>query len=161
MTNASATNPATSGPNAGSGASALLPYLSALPLIVAALMTLAAGDALAADARRFMVVYGGLLIAFFGGVRWGVAVMRPGGPTLLSLVGAAAPLVIALPVFFLQSDLSAFILIMVALPALLADDLRATRRGSGAPEWYLGVRTPLTVLMLVAYLVALVQQLAA
>ena len=48
-------------------------------------------------------------------------------------------------------------IIIIALPILLWDDLRATRRGSGAPDWYLGVRTPLTILMTFSFVIAFAQ----
>jgi hypothetical protein len=60
----------------------------------------------------------------------------------------------AFPVFLLDDPFTRYLIILVALPLLLWDDLRATRRGSGAPDWYLGVRTPLTILMGVSFLVA-------
>lgn len=136
------------------GAAAALAYAGALPLVGAALVVVAEPrDA----AILFMIVYGGALMAFFGGVRWGVAVMKPGAPTFGSLLGAAAPLLAALPAFAPIEAKLRLVYILIALPLLLLDDMRATRRGAGAPEWHLGVRTPLTMLMEVSFLVALVQ----
>lgn len=134
---------------------AALAYAGALPLIVSALLIVVNPDLYGSAARTFMIVYGGGLIVFFGGVRWGVAVMKPGGPTFMSLLGGALPLVAALPLFYPGEIWLKFVLILAALPVLLIDDLKATRRGSGAPDWYLGVRAPLTVLMGFSYLVAL------
>lgn len=138
---------------------AVLAYAGALPLIIAALLVWLRPADLGAGATVFMLTYGGALIAFFGGVRWGVAVMRPGGPSFASLLGGVVPLLIALPVFFLDDVRARFLIIIAALPLLLWDDLRATRRGSGAPDWYLGVRTPLTVLMVASFAVAFLQTL--
>lgn len=138
-------------------AAAVLAYAGALPVIVAALLVVLRPADLGPGARAFMLAYGGLLIAFFGGVRWGVAVMRPEGPNFAHLLGGAAPLALAMPVFFMESDIARFALILIALPLLLLDDLRATRKGSGAPDWYLGVRTPLTLLMEVSFAAAFVQ----
>jgi len=140
-------------------AAAVLAYAGSLPLIIAALLVVLRSGDLGAQAVSFMLVYGGALIAFFGGVRWGVAVMRPGGPSFASLIGGAAPLLISLPIFFLDDDRVRFLIVIVALPLLLWDDLRATRRGSGAPDWYLGVRTPLTILMTASFLFAFIQTL--
>ncbi|MEQ8177116.1 MAG: DUF3429 domain-containing protein [Amphiplicatus sp.] len=134
---------------------AVLTYLGALPLIIAALLIVVSPDIYGAAARGFMTVYGGALIVFFGGVRWGVAVMKPNGPTFMSLVGGALPLIAAMPIFVPSDVRFKFAFILIALPVLLLDDLRATRRGSGAPDWYLGVRAPLTILMEFSYLVAL------
>lgn len=139
---------------------AVLAYAGALPLVVAALLVWLRPADLGPGAAIFMLIYGGALIAFFGGVRWGVAVMRPGGPSFASLLGGAVPLLISLPVFFLDDARARFLIIIAALPLLLWDDLRATRRGSGAPDWYLGVRTPLTILMIASFAVAFLQTLA-
>jgi hypothetical protein len=135
-------------------AAAVLAYAGALPPIIAALLIWLRPSDLGAPAAELMLVYGGALIAFFGGVRWGVAVMRPGGPSFASLLGGVIPLAMAFPVFLLDDPFTRYLIILVALPLLLWDDLRATRRGSGAPDWYLGVRTPLTILMGVSFLVA-------
>ena len=136
---------------------AVLAYAGALPLIVSALLVTLRPNDLGAGAASFMIIYGGVLIAFFGGVRWGVAVMRPDGPTFAHLLGGAIPLALAMPVFYLESQTAQFLLILIALPILLLDDLRAMRKRSGAPDWYLGVRAPLTVLMEVSFAAAFVQ----
>ena len=135
-------------------AAAVLAYAGALPPIIMALLIWVRPADLGANVTTLMLVYGGALIAFFGGIRWGVAVMRPGGPSFVSLLGGAIPLVMAFPIFLLEDAFTRFLIVIVALPVLLWDDLRATRRGSGAPDWYLGVRTPLTVLMTVSFLLA-------
>lgn len=140
---------------------AVLAYAGSLPLIIAALLIVVRSDAYGAAARDFMIIYGGVLIVFFGGVRWGVAVMKPEGPTFKSLLGAVAPFVAALPVFFPGDALLKILFIIAALPVLLIDDLRATRRGSGAPQWYLGVRAPLTILMEAAFIIAFARMLGA
>jgi len=80
--------------------------------------------------------------------------MRPEGPTFRHLLGGVIPVLMALPIFFLDDITVKIGLIIIVLPILLIDDLGATRRGSGAPDWYLGVRTPLTVLMELSYLFA-------
>ncbi|MEL6370091.1 MAG: DUF3429 domain-containing protein [Pseudomonadota bacterium] len=143
----------------------LLAYLAASPLIIAALVIVSGGietllPTLGTHAiAGFMALYGALMIAFFGGVRWGVAVMRPDGPSMGHLIGAALPLLAALPLFLPFSIAAKFVVIMGLMALLLIDDLRATRAGSGAPAWYLGVRLPLTVLIEIAYLVALAAML--
>ena len=136
------------------GAAQLLAYLAAAPLVAAALYIVGAEGG-AQAAASMMALYGAALIVFFGGVRWGVAVMRPEGPSMRSLLGAGLPLVAALPLFLPWALQWKFIAIMALTAALLIDDLNATRRGSGAPEWYLAVRLPLTVLIEVAFLVAM------
>jgi len=135
------------------GAASLLAYLGAAPLLAAALVMIA--DPLGAEtAQVFLVLYGAALLIFFGGVRWGVAVMKPAGPTPRALLGAAMPMLAALPLFAPGDAQVKMIAIMALMLILLVDDLKATRRGDGAPAWYLGVRAPLTVLIEVAFLVA-------
>lgn len=140
-----------------SGAAMTLAYAGALPVIVGALASVIGPGETAGKAASFMALYGGLLIAFFGGVRWGVAVMKPGGPTFRSLLGGAIPLALALPVFYPGPATLKLGYIAAVLVALLVDDLRATRSGEGAPDWYLGVRAPLTALLVFAYVIALVR----
>lgn len=135
------------------GAASLLAYLGAAPLLAAALVMIA--DPLGAEtAQAFLVLYGAALLIFFGGVRWGVAVMKPAGPTLRALLGAAMPMLVALPLFAPGDAQVKMIVIMALMLILLVDDLKATRRGDGAPAWYPAVRAPLTVLIEVAFLMA-------
>lgn len=149
-------NAAPSTPTPNTGVAQLLAYLAAAPLIVTALCIVSAGDRAGASAAHFMGLYGAALIIFFGGVRWGVAVMKPEGPTAPALLGAGVPLLIALPFLLPLPVFYKFPAIMIIVALLLLDDLQATRRGSGAPGWYLAVRLPLTVLIELAFLVALV-----
>ncbi|MBY0423182.1 MAG: DUF3429 domain-containing protein [Parvularculaceae bacterium] len=140
-------------------AAALVAYLGAAPLLAAALALVVDREAYGHVATRFLVVYGAALLIFFGGVRWGVAVMKPEGPSLRALAGAVAPFAAAMPLALpgpIDLKLAA---IMAFMAALLVDDLNATRRGSGAPAWYLAVRVPLTVLIEVSFLVALAARL--
>ncbi|MCA8887487.1 MAG: DUF3429 family protein [Parvularculaceae bacterium] len=135
-------------------AASMLAYLGAAPLLAAAL-TIVARPEYAPPAQGFLVLYGAALVIFFAGVRWGVAVMKPKGPTMGGLVGAAAPFLAALPLIAPGPAEVKIAAIMVLIALLLIDDLRATRSGDGAPAWYLGVRIPLTVLIEVSFLVAL------
>ncbi len=133
---------------------AVLAYAGALPLIVAALLIGVKPETHGPEAAAFMAVYGAALIVFFGGVRWGVAVMRRQGPDFRSLFGAIIPFLAALPTLYPGDIRLKFAFILAALPLLLLDDLKATRRGSGAPDWYLGVRVPLTILIEASFLFA-------
>ncbi|WDI30798.1 DUF3429 domain-containing protein [Hyphococcus flavus] len=139
------------------GAAQLLAYLASAPLIAAALIIISTDADGVYAASYAMTLYGAALIVFFGGVRWGVAIMKDGGPTMRALLGAGLPLVLALPLLAPSGGLYwKFLVIMALVALLLIDDLRATRRGSGAPEWYLAVRLPLTVLIELAFLIAIV-----
>lgn len=139
------------------GAAAALAYAGALPLIFIAVIIWARPPGEDVLLRQLAALYGGLLLAFFGGVRWGIAAMRREGPDFRSLAGAVAPLLLAIPVFLMSIDPLRIALIAVALPVLLADDLMATKKGSGAPGWYLAVRIPLTVMLELALLAILIR----
>ncbi|MGV6800991.1 MAG: DUF3429 domain-containing protein [bacterium] len=140
-------------------AAAALAYAGALPLIIAALLVWARPDAIGQTIQHLMIIYSGLLLAFLGGVRWGIAVMSSKGPGFINLIGAIIPLILAIPVFLLTNAALQLAIILIALPLLLLDDLRATRKGSGAPDWYLGVRLPLTIMIEAALLFTLVNLL--
>ena len=122
------------------GAAQILAYFAASPLIAAALVIVAGDRESAAIAAYFMGVYGAALIV--------------GLPALL---GATLPLAMALPLFAPIGGLYwKFPVIMIVVALLLIDDLKATHRGSGAPHWYLAVRLPLTVLIELAFVIAIV-----
>ena len=139
---------------APTGASAMLAYPGALPLILAALIAWVRPD-LKPTALSVMVFYGATLLVFFGGVRWGIAVMREDGASFGHLLAAIVPALLALPVIAAPSPGASLAALAVILPLLLLSDLRATRVGSGAPDWYLGVRVPLTISMEIAVLAGL------
>lgn len=150
-------NAASLKPPAETGAAQILAYLAATPLIAASLVVVAVGDRDGLIAAHAMTLYGAALIVFFGGVRWGIAIMKEGGPTLRALLGAGLPLAAAMPLLAPLGGVQwKFAAIMTLVALLLFDDLKATRRGSGAPHWYLAVRLPLTVLIELAFVVAIV-----
>ncbi|MEM9421389.1 MAG: DUF3429 domain-containing protein [Pseudomonadota bacterium] len=140
-------------------ASAAVAYAGALPLIAGALLGWARPVDLAPTILGGMAIYGVTLLAFFGGVRWGIAVMMRGGPTFRQLLGAIVPLVLAVSILPSDNVKIQLGILVVAIPILLLDDLRATRRGGGAPAWYLGVRVPLTLMMEFAFLAGLILSL--
>ena len=139
---------------APTGASAMLAYSGALPLVIASVVAWVRPD-LAEPVFAAMTFYGGVLLIFFGGVRWGVAVMREGGAGFGHLVGAIVPALLALPVITAPTPVLSLGALAIILPLLLLSDLRATQAGSGAPGWYLGVRVPLTMMMEAAILIGL------
>lgn len=136
-------------------AAAAIAYAGALPLIIGAILVWARPMDIGPYLIDYIILAGGVLLAFFGGIRWGIAVMNSAGPTFTNLFGGIVPALIAVPLFLMENDLVRLLIIVIALPLLLFDDLRATRRGSGAPDWYLGVRLPLTVMMELAFVATL------
>jgi len=134
---------------------AFLAYAGSLPTIIAAICIWLRPDDIGFQATTFLLLYAGVLVAFFGGVRWGIAILRPGGPSFSNLLGGIWPLLIAIPLLMLDDVRLRFLIIIIALPILLWDDLRSTQAQSGAPEWYLGVRFPLTVILETGFILAL------
>ena len=139
-------------------AAAALAYAGALPLVIAAILIWARPADIGPTLVPISIVYGALLLAFFGGIRWGIAVMGQSGPTFGNLLGGVVPLLVAFPVLLLKGTVMPLAIIVVALPLLLFDDLRATKRGSGAPDWYLGVRLPLTIMLGLSFVAILLNQ---
>ncbi|MEM8986192.1 MAG: DUF3429 domain-containing protein [Pseudomonadota bacterium] len=138
---------------------ALLAYAGALPLLILAIIGWTVAPGLADGITAFTIAYAIALLAFFGGVRWGVAVMRADGPSFAQLIGAVMPVFMAAPLMFVAGPVTQLALLSVIFPALLIDDLRTTRKGVGAPTWYLGVRTPLTIVLELALLATLARLL--
>jgi hypothetical protein len=136
-------------------AAAAVAYAGALPLLIGAILAWARPDDLGPRIVELMALYGITLLAFFGGVRWGVAVMARQGPTFRQLAGSVVPLVLGFGLLLVDDLLARLVTLAVVMPLLLWDDLRATRRGSGAPGWYLSVRLPLTAMMELSILAAL------
>ncbi|MGV6820312.1 MAG: DUF3429 domain-containing protein [Parvularcula sp.] len=144
------------GEGALTSAAAAVAYAGSLPLIAGTLLAWARPEELAPAILKWTTLYGIALLAFFGGVRWGVAVMTRGGPTFTQLAGSVAPLLMAVALIGVApGTVPTLAILVVTIPLLLLDDLRATRRGSGAPAWYLGVRIPLTAMMEVSFLACL------
>ncbi len=140
---------------ANGAAAASIAYLAAAPLIGGAVMLVARPYENAEVILSLMASYGAALVLFFAGVRWGVAVMRPEGPTMRALAGAALPFALGMPLLAGFDATLRIGALMALMLILLIDDLGATRRGHGAPAWYLGVRAPLTALVQVAFVIAL------
>jgi hypothetical protein len=117
------------------GLAGLIPFVG-----LALLEHLAPGS----GARDWLAGYGGAILAFMGGCRWGLASAGLGeGPALKPLAVSVAPalwawLALRAPAPF---DLE---LLAVGLLALYVADLKLTAQG-GAPSWWPALRLPLTL----------------
>ncbi len=108
-----------------------------------------------------------VILSFMGGVRWGIATSREGGPTFPQLTIAIVPAAVSWVALMIGSDLVGLeqsatavqlALMIVAFVLLLLSDLKITRAGE-APDWYPGLRIPLTLLVEAALIGALVNVL--
>ncbi len=149
-------------------AAAALGYAGALPFIIAATAVWMIAPDLRAVTVQFLVGFGVVLLSFTGGVRWGLAMRAEGGPTFLQLLIAAVPAGISWITIFLGTiwpglaigPIVQLVLLIVAFGILLWSDFIATHAGE-APQWYIGFRAPLTILVELSLIAALVNLLLA
>lgn len=146
-------------------AAAALGYAGAIPFIVAALLSWFPDPFVSETAVVMLIGFSVVILSFMGGVRWGIATSLESGPTFpqltISIVPAAVSwiaLVLGSHIAGLGSDASAVQLglMIVAFILLLLSDLQITRAGE-APDWYPGLRIPLTLLVEAALIGALVK----
>ncbi len=144
---------------------AALGYLGALPFVVCATAIWLLDTEMRLQIINLVIALGTVLLAFMGGVRWGLAMRMGDGPTFAALGISIAPAMLGGVVFLLTiiwpDDLTVMTgqlgLLIAAFLILLASDFQATRTGE-APDWYPGLRVPLTALV-VASMVAAVARL--
>jgi hypothetical protein len=92
-----------------------------------------------------LLIYGAVILSFLGGIHGGLA-LREDEPAVERLVASAVPAVVAWGAA-LAGGRSGLILLAASFAGLLAYDVVATRRGA-APRWYVALRWPLTVVVI-------------
>ncbi|MEM9724512.1 MAG: DUF3429 domain-containing protein [Pseudomonadota bacterium] len=133
-------------------AAAQLGYAGLAPFAVAAAATHLAPEAHAPLARLSLLLYGGVILSFMGGCRWGFAAAGLGpGPTFLVLAASVTPalwaffiLIAALAQPAMVSFGAAAAALAVGFIALWGWDRAAAAEGA-APAWWMRLRTPLTI----------------
>lgn len=125
---------------------AALGYAGAVPFLVGA-----TGVALALLPATPLLAYGAVILAFMGGIHWGLGMpgttpdaRRLGLSVVPALLGWAALLLGGRP---------GLLLLAAAFVGLLALDL-ATVRSGAAPAWYPSLRVPLTAVVVASLLLA-------
>ncbi|MFP3944116.1 MAG: DUF3429 domain-containing protein [Alphaproteobacteria bacterium] len=144
---------------------AALGYAGAIPFIVASLLSWFP-DPLVSEAAIVMLIgFSVVILSFMGGVRWGIATSLESGPTFPQLTIAIVPAAVSWIAMILGSDMVGLgenaaavqlVLMIVAFILLLLSDLQITRAGE-APDWYPGLRIPLTLLVEASLIGALVK----
>lgn len=132
-------------------AAAQLGYAGLAPFFAAAGAALLGPAEIAEAAMTALLLYGGLILSFMGGCRWGFSAAGLGqGPTLPALALSVAPalwafaaLGLALVEPRLLSPSLAALMLMAAFIALWAADRAAAAAGE-APDWWPALRGPLT-----------------
>jgi len=143
-------------------AAAALGYAGALPFIIAATAVWILGEEMSTRSLLVLIGFGALILSFLGGVRWGLAMLGPEGPTFRELTISVIPTVIAWAALLVNSISPEgpyavpLGILMVGLLVQLWSDHRAATRGL-APGWYPGLRIPLTILVVLSLGAALVR----
>lgn len=146
-------------------AAAALGYAGAIPFIVASIISWFPDPGTTYKAITVLVGLSIVMLSFMGGVRWGIATSLEGGPTFPQLLIAIMPAIISWAALLLGTDLAGLgedaaavqlSLMIVAFVLLLVSDMQITKAGQ-APDWYPGLRIPLTVLVELALIAGLVK----
>ena len=115
--------------------------LGLIPFLAPPMIALARPD-LMGRAGQAEALYGGLILSFLGGVRWGFAVKAPSpDPAIISL--SMLPTLAALAIVALLGHAPR--LELLALAAALSAQWTWDVRVPEAPTWFAGLRTLLTM----------------
>jgi len=130
----------------------LLGYAGIIPFVLAAVAIHGSWPGAALSARIF-ISYGAVILAFLGGIQWGLA-LSPGVERAAErvVIGALTSL-LAWLVLFLLPPAAATVVLATAFVGLLLWERR--RCPVATPAWYTGLRTRLTLVVLVCHGVAL------
>ncbi len=132
----------------------VLGALGLLPFLAGALFEIAGGPSWAGPALRF---YGATILAFMGGIHWGLAIAAGKGPyddscLRVQLIGSVIPSLIAWLALLMPAS-QGLTVMAIAFAFLFAGDLAAVKRG-WAPTWYPKLRLPLTAAVIPCLLIA-------
>jgi len=130
---------------------ALLGYGGLIPFVAGALAVVMADVGAAVFA---FTIYAVAILAFLGGVQWGLVVVAPSPDHALErlIVGVLAPLIAAAALF--TGPVSGLGLLLAGFVGLLAWE--GWRRPASAPAWYLPLRLHLTSGVALCLLVVIV-----
>lgn len=125
---------------------AALGYAGAIPFLVGA-----AAVALALLPPTPLLAYGAVILAFMGGIHWGLG-MPGSAPDAGRLALSVVPALLGWAALLLGGR-PGLLLLAVAFLGLLALELATTRSGV-APSWYPTLRVPLTAVVVTSLLLA-------
>ena len=109
---------------------------------------------MSADEQAALNEYGGLMLAFLGGIRWGVALNAVDERRRArELIGGAVPVMMGLAAFFLAPPIGLSLIIIALFIQALADVLSAER--GVLPGWFGRLRALLTALAVIPVLLVL------
>lgn len=134
-------------PNRIPGIAALLGYGGLVPF-VGCLAAAWAGVPAAFPAMEAFVAYAAVILAFLGGIHWGMALAPADDAFGLRLVVGVLPPLVGWVALVLPS-LPALVLLAAAFALILAWD--RARGGRGTPGWYLRLRTHLSLVAIACH----------
>lgn len=143
----------TPSPTAVPRAAIVLGAAGVVPFAASAAIVLAGGVA-APLAQLAILTYGAVILAFLGGVHWGLALRDPAPQTGL-LVAGVVPSLVGWAGVLIGGGLGLALLILGFLGVLALDGQLA--RAGTAPAWYPRLRLPLTAAVVACLLVAAVR----
>ena len=132
-------------------AARLLGYAGLTPFFIASLIAMFGGPDIAPLGRLSLLLYGGVILSFMGGCRWGFAAAGLGdGPSFKALGASVLPALLGF--FVLLAAVSgnrwldfstAAVFLAIGFAALFLADRASTQTG-GAPAWWSALRAPLS-----------------
>ena len=140
-----------------------LGFAGLIPFYACAIaLWVAAGGPVANMAWLALLAYAAVIASFMGAVHWGLALhgLDTGGltpPVLRQLGFSVVPAIVAW-LALLSPAPWVLIVLMALFPVIYLQDRRAAARGL-APDWYLDLRLPLTVLVEIPLIATLVRYL--
>ena len=139
------------------GSALILGWLGVLPF--AGLCFAAATEVILSQARALeaLAVYGVIILAFMGGVRWGLAIVEaPDRSTLdgSALIASVLPALVGFGCWFLPRTAGLLVLI-AGFTVLFVYDLLTSRQAQ-APSWYPRLRGQLTAAVVICLATAAV-----
>lgn len=126
------------------GASGLLPFVAPVFILVFF------ADIPAAPIHSALLTYGAVILSFLGGIQWGLATVRskkstPETTISLQFIISVIPSLLGWAAVLIPTRIGYFVLAL-SFAAVLAFEL-ATNRWRDVPDWYVRLRTGLTLVV--------------
>jgi Protein of unknown function (DUF3429) len=131
----------------------------AVPFWIAALSFFTGIGMTEGQSLAVALAYGGLMLSFLGGIRWGVALGAVNErQRAREMIGGTAPVLLGLAAFFLAPPIGLSLIIIALFIQALADVMSADR--GALPLWFGRLRALLTVLAVIPVMLILTRVIA-
>lgn len=139
-------------------------YAGILPFVLCATVIWFVDFTVVSSLHTVILGFGIAVFSFMGGIRWGLSMFAPGGPTFtqvgISIVPAFLAWMLFLSSYAFPEGLSLMIgqtiALIVFFAALLFADFGLAEKG-GVPAWYRGLRFQLTLFVEASLIAVLVK----